>query len=566
MPSTALQGVALLLSEPRLPNSHEIRSAQVSEGLELLKTLIDVYFSSFQVIQPMVHVSTWNMAECPTVQLASMACVGAVLSTDSTFSDGASVLSDLCTQMLSWLVSVPLAYFLSVLTDAKGLSDTTQYSEVAYLTSLCLHQIYSLGSGDRSLYQNADRTRGVLIGSLRGLGLLSSRPSLQDQQTSLEPLEPETNDVNLRWRSWINQERQKRLAWASFEYDCSLCTLTSRRGAVDLDELPQSLPCFDALWEAPSAYAWAALRARFPREAFGARLSIVLSGAMCGKTPPEYTSSWGRRLCTQIIGRLLWDLKQLETLSSSSFFGLQSLSTSHQQSKASLLKGLDNLLMTLCHPISASDLVSYKYVTLRPWYPSQLLTCHSISCFLCHYSHLYTADNIMDLVLYIVRSVVSRGSEHDNKVNAARRQLSVAFSNETRRARELAWHAGQILSVANDFIVSAPCEIMRLFMSYIFIIAFIKYYPAHLQPHHPNRIDAVQLDLLDEGPERRSDVLEWIQYGGPARIGIAEDIFSGHASKLIAQDAQKTFQRLISWGLADKFARIIVHYENSDIP
>lgn len=366
MPSPPLQGVAVLFAEPLLPSPHEIRDPIISQGMDLLKTLIDIYFTSFQVIQPIIHVPTWNMANCPTVQLASMACVGAVLSTDTTLSSSAGTLSDLCTRMLSWLVSVfvRLLDWFRVLTEAKGLSDTAQYSDVAYLTSLCLHQIYSLGSGDRALYQNADRTRGVLIGSLRGLGLLRSRPSLQDQQTSHEPTQSEASDVHLRWSCWIEREKQNRLAWASFEYDCSLCTLTSRRGAVDLDELPQTLPCFDALWEAPSAYAWAALRSRFPQQAFGARLSTVLSDAVSGKSPPEYTSSWGRRLCTQIIGRLLWDLKQLETLSTSSFFGLQSLSTSHQQSKTSLLRGLDNLLQTICRPISTMDLVSFKYVAL----------------------------------------------------------------------------------------------------------------------------------------------------------------------------------------------------------
>ena len=72
---------------------------------------------------------------------------------------------------------------------------------------------------------------------------------------------------------------------------------------------------------------------------------------------------WGKRLCAQIIGRLLWDLKQLESLSTTEFFGLASLFKGHQQSKASLLRGLDSLLVSMNEPSSASDLVSYKYVS-----------------------------------------------------------------------------------------------------------------------------------------------------------------------------------------------------------
>lgn len=84
---------------------------------------------------------------------------------------------------------------------------------------------------------------------------------------------------------------------------------------------------------------------------------------MSGKPLTEQVSMWGKRLCTQIIGRLLWDLKQLETLSTSEYFGLSSLFKGHQQSKASLLRGLDSLLAFMNEPSSTSDLVSYKYVS-----------------------------------------------------------------------------------------------------------------------------------------------------------------------------------------------------------
>lgn len=374
---------------------------------------------------------------------------------------------------------------------------------------------------------------------------MKSRPSLQDQHAPNNGAITSRSDAHAEWLVWIEKEKENRLAWASFEYDCSLCTLTSRRGAVDLDELPPRLPCFDSLWEAPSAFSWAALKSRLPQEALGASVSAVLGAAMSGKAPPDHVSTWGKRLCTQAIGRLLWDLKQLETLSTSSFFGLQCLSTGHQQSKASLLSGLDHLLGSMSCPVSTSDLVSYN-----------------ISSFLCHYSHLYTADNIMDLILYIVRSVVSRGSEHDESIQLARRRLTAALAKDPCRARKLAWHAGQILAVANEYLVSAPCEIMRLFMSYIFLIAFVNYYPSS---HHGPRTSPVQLDISNAHMEQKRAIFEWIQMGGPAKVGSADDIFSGEATKVIAYDAQRTFQRLLSWGLADKFGRIILHFESNDV-
>lgn len=204
----------------------------------------------------------------------------------------------------------------------------------------------------------------MLMGSLRGLGLLRPRLGLQHEPAG-DAYAAEAGDdaaaLHATWTAWVAGERDVRIAWASFEYDCSLCTLTNRRGAVDLGELPSTLPCADALWEAQSAGAWAALRSRWPGRARGPALPSVLGAAMAGRAPAEHASMWAKRLCTQVIGRLLWDLKQLETLSKAEYCGLPSLFGSHQQSKTSLLRGLDSLLGLMRDPVSTSDLVSYKY-------------------------------------------------------------------------------------------------------------------------------------------------------------------------------------------------------------
>ncbi|KAH7022417.1 fungal-specific transcription factor domain-containing protein [Ilyonectria destructans] len=525
--TAALEGLVQILSEQKLPKPEDVTEPNMAMGIDLLKRLLDVYFSAFQMIQPIFHTPTWSMRDCPTMLLAPMACIGAVLSSEPNSAELSASISDFCAPIITWL----------------GVSDSANYSDISYLASLCLHQIYSLGSGNRQLYQNADRTRGVLIGSLRGLGLLKSRPSVQEDGDMNNSMTPHGISLDAEWVTWAAREKEIRIAWASFEYDCSLCTLTSRRGAVDLSELPSKLPCMDSLWEAPSAGAWVALKSRMPSNALGASVSGVIGAAIAGTPIPGHLSAWGKRLCSQVIGRLLWDLKQLELVSTTEYFGLSSLSTGQKQSKASLLQALDCLLETMNHPASTGDLVSYN-----------------ISSLLCHYSHLYTADDIMDMILYIVRSVASRGSTQDNGVDLARRRLISALGNDPRRARTLAWHAGQIVAVANEYLVSAPCEIMRLFMSYIFIIAFAQYYP---RPQQPDRGAQVRLDLPNHHADQKRAIEDWIQTGGPARIGSAEDILAQGSTKIIIQDAQVMLQRLRSWGLAEKFAKILQCFENN---
>jgi hypothetical protein len=159
----------------------------------------------------------------------------------------------------------------------------------------------------------------------------------------------------------------------------------------------------------------------------------------------------------------------------------------------------------------------------------------------------------MDFTLFIVRNVVSQPSENERGLEAAQRRLHSAFSNDQREARKLVWHAAQIVAVANEYLVSAPCEILRLFMGYVYIIAFAKYFPRSFEYHGPHasriRLDVHQAD--------NQTVKQWIEQGGPACIGSVNDICADGAALLISQDAQSILGRLRCWGLADKFIKIL---------
>ncbi|UKZ80090.1 hypothetical protein TrVFT333_007855 [Trichoderma virens FT-333] len=427
-----------------------------------------------------------------------------------------------------------------------GAADGGNYRDISYLNALCLHQIYSLGSGNRQLYQNADRSRGVLIGSLRGMGLLgsSSWGIMDDTQDSTELPEVE-HDMGLlhrHWLSWISQEHERRAAWAAFEYDCSLCTLTSRRGAIDLSELPRKLPCNESLWSATSAQAWLALRSHLNITPI---LSDTLKAIFSGKQINNSLGTWARRLCSQVIGRLLWDFKQLEVVGMPEHFGLPSLLGAHQQSKRLLLRSLNHLLDSMASPSNTPELISYN-----------------ISGLLCNYSHLYAAEDIMDAVIYIVRHHISQDClEHRYNIDVAQMRLRSAFANDPHKGRMLLWHAAQIVGIANEYLVSAPCEIMRVFMAYTFIMAYSTYAPrftssAGDQVH-------IQLDLpCHEHAPRRRSIAGWISMGGPAGLGSIKNIFDDGCVSTLSRDAQAIMQRLRCWGLAGKFCKILHVFEN----
>lgn len=200
-----------------------------------------------------------------------------------------------------------------------------------------------------------------MIGGLRGIGLLNPRSSITLSQDHEAIRGSEDDHVLTKdWKNWIKMESGRRASWAAFEYDCSLCTLTSRRGIVDLSELPSELPCPESMWNATSARAWFALMSRLGQDDSRPNLSKVLKQALAGRELPSSLGSWAKRLCAQVIGRLLWDLWQIEVVAMPEYLGLGSIVAAHQDTKRSLLKGLNNLVESLSSPSSTSDLTSYK--------------------------------------------------------------------------------------------------------------------------------------------------------------------------------------------------------------
>lgn len=422
------------------------------------------------------------------------------------------------------------------------------------------------------MYQDADRSRGILVGSLRGMGLLHSRLSVEMTTTECQPsIGADLADIQKEWSQWITQEQEKRVTWSCFEYDCSLCTLTGRRGAIDLSELPSRLPCTEALWDAPTAMAWRALGSHASPTSFGASVDVVLRNIMAGRPIPSdiSLSSWAKRLCGQIIGRLLWDLKQLDTLSLCGWLGRPPLLSAQNQAKVSLLQGFDSLALTIDCPFSTKELIDYKYARFQ-FVPSSVdSTNHryfyslSITRLIIHYCHLYSAEDFMELVVFIVRVVTtSRRAQAETSLAAAKQQLEAKFAGDPRRTRRLVWHAVQITAVASEYLVSAPCEILRIFMGCIFLMTFAKYGRTSLhKSSHDRPGPPVRLDDLAVNDHQKNLITDWIQHGGQASIAGLEDIYSDELASHVSHLAQCLLARIQYWGLSQKFVKILQMFQ-----
>jgi hypothetical protein len=129
-------------------------------------------------------------------------------------------------------------------------------------------------------------------------------PNFFDLGDILPPPSLTPDSVHMEWRAWVNHEQKLRVAWMVVEYDCSLSILTGRPCAIALAHLPRVFPCEDALYNAPSAYAWAELVAN-NSSLQGPAVSSIITLTLNRLNLPDTASSWTKRLCAHIFERLL---------------------------------------------------------------------------------------------------------------------------------------------------------------------------------------------------------------------------------------------------------------------
>jgi len=314
---------------------------------------------------------------------------------------------------------------------------------------------------------------------------------------------------------------------------------------MDLYELPMELPCHDSLWEAPSAQAWAALAARSTSPVKGVILPRVLRDVFAQKPRPSEVSTWGKRICAQIIGRLLWDLKQIEMVSMSDFLGLPSLTAAHKPTKEVLLACLSNLCSSITHPTCTADLIHLNITSLI-W----------------HYSHLYTSEEAMDLVVYMFRGAVhDRRKQSGSELDSAKRRLTVVLAKNPQQTRAMVWHAAQIIATAREYFIHAPCETMRVFMGHIFILACAKYGSLNDSTCQGHSMPPVRLDDPTWRDEQKVSINQWIQTGGAASIGPVEDIGVPTAVTGLRLYAVNMMREMRVWGLARKFCTVLEAFE-----
>lgn len=565
-----IEVLTLPSSQPPYPGCEIAEIEKGFPGTDIIATFIGLYFENFHPILPVIHRPTFSIEKTPSILLIAIVSIGASYSNLKNANTFADSLSELCKRCLAWMAENNPAYGRSPF----------------FLMSMCLQNLYAIGCGSTSLYDAADVSRSIIIGNARRIGLFSgaintsptsSSPSSAPGSPALRPANGR-NDRNLtpqdrerqespslldsRWREWIEKEGLKRLAWGIFEYDSSFSTLSNRRGAISISDVTIRIPCSESLWNAPDAVTWNA-RLRHEPEIRGFAFYPTIKGILLGRFDAKMLTSWGKRLCAQAMGRIMWDFKELEE----SVLSVGSVgAASFKPQKELLLRSA----MRVCE--SATPRADEAEGDRYHWILARLIA---------HYTHLHAAFPTISLMLNLARKPPPQSvGNNDPRI----KRLKNTFITDPIGARALAWHAAQIIALSRWKPVFSPVEGMRLFLAGVVLWTYAQYrrpreetpasscassvksgaYPLATASRHE---EVVRLDLLpwNMPSSSSSRVEEWLRYGigrGSIGMGMGDD---GPVMEVCGEDGAREVLKVVVgilgslrvWGLGGEFKNVL---------
>ncbi|KAH6099556.1 hypothetical protein HBI69_229430 [Parastagonospora nodorum] len=157
--------------------------------------------------------------------------------------------------------------------------DNSTTRELQYLQAMMLWLDIGAFCGFRRKMEIAESSLQVLVTALRRAGRFDN----VRYPDTLPQMHNEGEELDRRWRSWVELESHKRLVYHLFEHDIYMTVINHRQPLISCAELTLPLPASEILWLAPSAVIWKAriLNNSSPTERPSMRTILQNEGLIC---------------------------------------------------------------------------------------------------------------------------------------------------------------------------------------------------------------------------------------------------------------------------------------------
>ncbi|KAI1614124.1 hypothetical protein EDD36DRAFT_417971 [Exophiala viscosa] len=522
-----------LLSLPltRIPWQEDVSILGNLPSPDILHHLIDLYFLHFHELWPIIHQPTFNVSKVPTIQILSMACIGACYSGLDSSLDFADNLAELCRRTSSWMAE----------------RDPRFLRSPSYGISLLLQHIHAIGSGSRRLFEMTDSSRSRLVSIGRHMNLFSAGLHASRPESSTR-----TGDRYDNWLEWIKREQIKRLIWFIFEFDCFYTAFSKQPPCIKFEELPSDSTCEELHWDAPTAYAWASCPYQAPPRGLPTMqtLRALLSrdaDIVFSLKPFDHLS---KRLLLRCLGRCLESIQeQMES-------GVYNVLWEDSAGRAVMAATRARISMSVMSVYQSSWEEISQGTSLRVALRIAIAA---------HYSHIFAAGRLTGLTTRVARK---RAGEYNatrvlpNPANSGRTTphddefIKAAFCEDPRSIRELMWHASQVIYLQRRHPFNTPHEPLSVFLAGLSLWAFLKYF----DPESGDAQSGISVQLDEPSfcspPEARQAIKDWIEKGGKTYLEGVGDVRSPDAPKRILTLCVNMTRRLQVWKMASKVSEI----------
>ncbi|KAG8162530.1 hypothetical protein KVR01_008295 [Diaporthe batatas] len=407
-------------AEPKIPDATPGTSVRDHPLLSLssVQTWLDSFFTQFNTTYPLIHMPTFNARTTEPLLILAILLLGA------TYHDKATHQLAVCIHDV-------------IRPSIFAHADFSARPKLWALQTILLVECFGKSRAGQKQHDMSHLFHGLLINLVRRSDCQSvtKTPAPQDGVSLAEA-----------WELWAIAEQKKRLALLCFMWDTQHAVLFCQSLCMSAFELRCSLPCAQAIWEAPEAELWArSLPARQPSSSpsdplaqpmFLPALKSYLTGQPAG-AGTQSLDAFGQVLVLHGLMSIAWDMQRRDQTS----LGVVS-STGPASWKDLLSKAYDRW---------KADFDSYCHeASLAPAKPNDAPASEWLA-FAAAYRAVYHAAqallhmDFLDIQIYAgARNILGRPVQQQDYVRSSRVVKRWA-SGSRERAATAAWHGAGML-------------------------------------------------------------------------------------------------------------------------
>ncbi|KAF2442354.1 hypothetical protein P171DRAFT_364428 [Karstenula rhodostoma CBS 690.94] len=275
------------IAQPTAPDGSLVMRDHPLLSLSCLQTYCDLFFTRFNTTYPLIHMSTFEPCNADTLLLVSVLLLGA------TYGEKDAHQLAVCIHDV-----VRPQIFANAGFSAKP--------DLWVLQTILLVECFGKSRAGQKQHDMSHLFHGLLINLIRRSDCQSIRsPTLEDA----------TDDLEDDWRTWVDAEQKKRLAFLCFMWDTQHAVLFCQSLCMSAFELRSNLPCDQSLWEADSAESWHQLRQKQPSSPLFLSCLKMYLNPSASVSVPKNLNALSRSLLLHGLMSIAWDMQRRDQTS-----------------------------------------------------------------------------------------------------------------------------------------------------------------------------------------------------------------------------------------------------------